>query len=116
VPFAPKWTAEAEATFLKLQADAAASLRNRQTKKQAKATKAEGLFKQVNKSVDLLLQNPRHPGLKTHEYASIPSPYKEGEKVFEAYAQNNTPGAYRIFWCYGPNKSEITVLAITPHP
>ncbi len=21
-----------------------------------------------------------------------------GEEVFEAYAENNTPGAYRIFW------------------
>jgi hypothetical protein len=116
VPFAPKWTPEAEAAFLKLQADAAASLRNRQKNKKAKAAKAEGLFKQVNKSVNLVLQNPRPPGLKTHEYDSIPNPYKEDEKVFEAYAQNNTPGAYRIFWCYGPNKAEITFLAITPHP
>jgi len=37
-------------------------------------------------------------------------------KVFAAYAQNRTPGAYRIFWCYGPGKKDITILAITPHP
>jgi hypothetical protein len=38
--------------------------------------------------------------------------------VFEAYAQNRTPGAYRIFWCYGPDKDkgDITITAITPHP
>jgi hypothetical protein len=81
-----------------------------------KAAKVEGLFKQFNKSVNLLLQNPHHPSRKTLEYDSIPNPYKEDEKVFEAYAQNNTPGAGRIFWCYGPNKAEITILAITPHP
>ena len=39
-----------------------------------------------------------------------------GEDIFESYAQNNTPGAYRVFWFYGPGKKEITVVAITPHP
>ena len=39
-----------------------------------------------------------------------------GEKVFESYAQNNTPGAYRIFWHYGPKKNQITVVAIVSHP
>jgi hypothetical protein len=46
-----------------------------------------------------------------------------GEKIFEAYAQNNTPGAYRIFWHYGPDEITskkrapvITIVAITPHP
>ncbi len=60
--------------------------------------------------------NPRHPGLKTHEYNSIENPYDPDTKVFEAYVQNRTPGAYRVFWCYGPRKSEITIIAITPHP
>jgi hypothetical protein len=27
-----------------------------------------------------------------------------------------TPGAYLVFWCYGREKNEITVPAITPHP
>jgi hypothetical protein len=39
-----------------------------------------------------------------------------GEKVFEAYVENRTPGAYRIFWYYGPQSGEITVFAMTPHP
>jgi hypothetical protein len=30
--------------------------------------------------------------------------------------QNRTPGAYRVFWCYGPDQKQITILAITPHP
>jgi hypothetical protein len=43
-------------------------------------------------------------------------PFDPAAKVFEAYAQNKTPGAYRVFWCYGPEQGEITVIAITPHP
>lgn len=34
----------------------------------------------------------------------------------EAYAENKTPAAYRIFWHYGPGQDEITVIAIIPHP
>lgn len=50
----------------------------------------------------------------THKYDSLSGP--NGEEVFEAYAENNTPGAYRIFWYYGPSRGMITILAITPHP
>jgi hypothetical protein len=51
--------------------------------------------------------------LQTHIIHSIKGP--SGEKVFEAYAQQNTPSAYRIFFCYGPDKKEITIVAIIPH-
>ena len=114
--FTVRWTPEAAATFTRLQDAAEASLRRRTRERAAKATKAEGLFKQVEKCVRLLLDNPRHPGLRTHEFHSIEHPYEAGGKVFEAYVQNRTPGAYRLFWCYGPDKREITILAITPHP
>ena len=72
------------------------------------------VFKAVRKSLGYLEINPRHPGLNTHKFTSFNGP--DDQEVFEAYAQNNTSGAYRIFWCYGPDKQEITVLAITPHP
>jgi len=114
--FKPIWTEEADATFRELQRAAEASLRNRGGKKRAKASKAEGLFKQFEKCVRLLLENPKHPGLQTHEYHSIENPYDKRKKVFEAYVQNRTPGAYRLFWCYGPGVAEITLIAITPHP
>jgi hypothetical protein len=39
-----------------------------------------------------------------------------GEKVFEAYAEQRTPAAYRVFWYYGPSKGIITIFAITSHP
>ena len=120
--FAPKWTEEANAKYLQLGEAAASSLQNRRKGKKgkasnaAKASRAEGLFKQVEKCVRLLLENPKHPGLHTHEYDSIENPYDRNGKVFEAYVQNRTPGAYRLFWCYGPGKGEITLIAITPHP
>lgn len=114
--FTPIWTEEADANYRAVQEAAAASLRNRQTNKKAKATRAEGLFKQVEKCVRLSLDNPKHPGLHTHAYDSIEHPYEATGKVFEAYVQNRTPGAYRLFWCYGPRRGEITLIAITPHP
>lgn len=71
-------------------------------------------LKSVRKALGYLQTNPRHPGLNTHKYTSLVGP--SGEEVFEAYAENNTPGAYRIFRFYGPDKSMITIIAITPHP
>lgn len=71
-------------------------------------------LKSVRKALGYLEVNPRHQGLNAHKYSSITGP--NGEEIFEAYAENNTPGAYRIFWYYGPDKNKITILAITPHP
>ncbi|MGO9777964.1 MAG: hypothetical protein ACLQGT_12555 [Terracidiphilus sp.] len=80
-----------------------------------------GLFQQVRKSIGYMEIDPLHPGLRTHEFTSLSG--ANGEKVFEAYAQNNTPGAYRIFWHYGPDETKgkrripvITIIAITQHP
>ena len=75
-----------------------------------------GLVRQIKKSLGYLQVDPKHPSLKTHPYEAISNPFGGKEKVFEAYAQNNTPGAYRVFWCYGPDKKQITIIAITPHP
>jgi len=44
--------------------------------------------------------NLRHPSLNTHKLKTLSGP--GGEEIFEAYAQNETPGAYRIIWYYGP--------------
>ena len=75
-----------------------------------------GLVKQVKKSLGDLQTNPRNPSLRTHVFHSLPHPYRPNEKVFEAYVQHRTPAAYRIFWCYGPEKRQMTIIAITPHP
>ena len=71
-------------------------------------------YKAVKKTLQFLSVNPRHPGLQTHEFTSLKGP--KGEKVFEAYAEQSTPAAYRIFWYYGPDKNQITVITIVSHP
>ena len=71
-------------------------------------------LKKVRKCLGYLQTNARHPSLETHEFSSMVG--ANGEKVWEAYAENRTPAAWRVFWHYGPGKNEITVLAITPHP
>lgn len=71
-------------------------------------------YKATLKALAYLEQNPKHPGLHTHKYESLSRKY--GCPIFEAYAQNNTPGAYRIFWHYGPEKDSIRVLDIVEHP
>lgn len=73
----------------------------------------KGVAKAVIKSLQFMRVNLRHPSLRTHKYDAISGP--NGEDVFESYAQNNTPDAYRIFWYYSPLKREI-ILAIIPHP
>lgn len=71
-------------------------------------------LKAVRKALGLLETNPRHPSLQTHKFTSLKGP--GGEEVFEAYAENRTPAAWRIFWFHGPGRNKITIPAITPHP
>lgn len=80
------------------------------------------ILKQVRKTLGYLETNLRAKSLQTHEFEALTKRY--GKKIFEAYVQQNTPGAYRTFWHYGPDEMDkngkrvpvITILAITPHP
>jgi hypothetical protein len=92
------WTYRSEADFNHLKSDPSLSKH----------------YKAVKKTIELLASNPRHHSLQTHEFTSLKSP--QGEKVFEAYAEQSTPAAYRVFWYYGPAKGQITIFAITKHP
>ena len=71
-------------------------------------------YKAVKKALHFLSSNLRYPSLQTHEFTSLQGPKEE--KVFESYAEQSTPAAYRVFWYYGPEKGRITILAIIPHP
>ena len=82
----------------------------------------KGINKQVNRALGHRQSDPTHPSLNTHEFTSLST---KDRKVFEAYAQNNTPGAYRLLWYYGADERDpktkknipvITVFAIIPHP
>lgn len=110
------WTRVARRQYEALRGAAEKALAARKKSGRGKSSKPEGLFKQVHKALRLLTGNPKHPGLQTHPFESLEHPFDKKAKVFEAYAQDRTPGAYRIFWCYGPAKNEITIIAITPHP
>ncbi len=81
----------------------------------------KGVLKKVKKTLAFIETNLRHPSLSTHECHSFAG--LNGEKVFEAYAQQKTRAAYRVFFHYGPDRIEkgkripvITIFAITPHP
>ncbi len=96
--FELEWANEARQAYILLKGDASQIKR----------------YKAVRKTIRLLARNPRYPGLQTHEFISLTGP--NGEKVFEAYAEQKTPAAYRVFWYYGPSRDIITVFAITSHP
>lgn len=78
------------------------------------ATASPAKHRKVQKTLGLLETNPRHPSLQTHKYISLTGPNQE--EVFEAYVENRTPAAFRVFWYYGPQRGEITIISITPHP
>src|ERR1039458_865762 len=71
-------------------------------------------FKKLVKALGYLEVNPRHNSLESHEIDPLTRRY--GVKVWQSYLENETPAAGRIFWAYGPERSEITVLAVEPHP
>lgn len=71
-------------------------------------------YRAVAKTLGLMQTNLRHPSLNTHKFDAVSSPF--GGEVFESYAQNKTPGAYRVFWCYGPQRGYLYIIAIGPHP
>jgi mRNA-degrading endonuclease RelE of RelBE toxin-antitoxin system len=71
-------------------------------------------YRKVAKTLALMETNLRHPGLQTHKFDDLSGP--NDEEVFEAYVENKTSGAFRVFWYYGSGQAVITVLSITPHP
>lgn len=74
----------------------------------------EKFFKKLVKTLGYLAADPRHNSLASHEITELSR--KHGNRIFQSYLENNTPGAGRLFWSYGPDKGDITVLAIEPHP
>ncbi|WP_031509442.1 hypothetical protein [Streptomyces megasporus] len=78
-------------------------------------------LKKVRKALAHLQHDPRYPGLHSHQYESFPG--HSDVKVWDSYVENRTPGAWRIYWRYGPNEKNdlneeipvITVLVIGPH-
>lgn len=72
------------------------------------------LFKKLVKTLKFLQNDPKYPGLRSHEISQLSKRY--GIKVWQSYIENNTPSAGRLFWVYGPDKNDITIIGIEPHP
>jgi hypothetical protein len=74
----------------------------------------EKLYKKLGKAMALLANDPKHTGLHSHEIEALSRRY--GVKVWQSYLENRTSGAGRLYWVYGPEKNEITVIGVEPHP
>jgi hypothetical protein len=74
----------------------------------------ERFFKKWVKALGYLSANPRHNSLASHEIEDLTR--KHGVKIFQSYLENKTPAAGRMLWAYGPDKGDITILAVEPHP
>ena len=96
--FELEWTDQAKEVYNRLKGNPSQKIR----------------YNAVKKTIKYLSENPHHNSLQTHPFLSLEGP--NGEKVFEAYAQQNTPAAYRVFWYYGAKRGTIVVLTITAHP
>lgn len=103
-------TGERAALHAGLPCDEALRILNDLTKP-AHATK----LKKVKNTLRLLRDvGPSHPGLNSHKYQSLYGP--DGAEVWESYIENKAPGAWRLWWTYGPSPDTLTVLTIGPHP
>ena len=76
-------------------------------------TDEEDLFKRLAKSIKFLSVDPKHPSLQTHEIEELSKKYKM--RIWQSYLDQGKT-ARRFFWTYGPNRKEITILGIEPHP
>jgi len=73
----------------------------------------QDLFERLSKSIKFLSLNPKHPSLQTHEIEELSKKYDM--RIWQSYLDQGNM-ARRIFWTYGPNRKEITILGIEPHP
>lgn len=96
---------EAEALIAELGEKALADELNRDEK---------DLYRKIRKALQHLETNPRHPGLKSHEIDVLTEKY--GVRIWESYLENRKAGARRMFWIYGPETKEITIVGIENHP
>ena len=87
----------------------------KQKNKSGKLIKKEAqLYKKLGKTLRQLAMNPAYPGLETHDIEALTQRY--GMKVWQSYLENNKPAAGRIYWVYGPNRGDITIIGLEPHP
>lgn len=72
------------------------------------------LYKKWGRAMVRLAADPFYPGLKTHEIPPLSRRY--GMKVWQSYLENKNSRAARIYWVYGPDQKDITIIGLEPHP
>ena len=72
------------------------------------------LYNKWGKAMRLLSQDPSYPSLHTHDIDPLTKRY--GVKVWQSYLENNTSRAMRMYWVYGPDRQDITIIGLEPHP
>ena len=68
----------------------------------------------VQNCLGRLEQDPRYKGLNSHQFEAFDDIF--GEKIWESYVENRTPAAWRVWWFYGPDQGQISVVKIAQHP
>ncbi len=71
-------------------------------------------YRKVIKALALLGEDPAYPSLHSHRFESLDQVF--GEKIWESYVENKAPSAWRMWWFYGPEQGDITVVLIAAHP
>ena len=88
------------------------------TEAQIKELRAEYGIRAAYKMVDTcaaeFAADPGYPSLQTHEIEPLSRRY--GMKVWQSYLENKTSGAMRMYWVYGPDQKDITIIGLEPHP
>lgn len=72
------------------------------------------LYRKFGAALKKLAMDPFYPSLNSHEIEPLSKRY--GMKVWQSYLENRKSGARRMFWVYGPEKKDITVIGLEPHP
>lgn len=72
------------------------------------------LYKKWGNALKKLSEDPFYPSLKTHEIPPLSKRY--GMRVWQSYLENRNSSAMRMYWVYGPEKEEITIIGLEPHP
>lgn len=76
--------------------------------------KGLSLYNKWGKAMRLLSQDPSYPSLHTHDIEPLTKRY--GVKVWQSYLENNTSRAMRMYWVYGQDLQDITIIGLEPHP
>lgn len=78
------------------------------------ASHEERVLKRLIRVFRLLEEDPRHVSLHTHEIDSLSE--RADFVVFESYIDNRSAITGRLFWRFGPEPGQITIIGMGAHP